>query len=160
MCSRSGDLDPSVVTFLMKKENLTADQMDKILNNESGILGICGVSNDIRDVEAAVDEGNKQADLALEHYKYKIAQFITKYAVSMQGIDVITFTAGVGENQNRIRAGIIKYLEFMGIKLDSKRNETREEALISSDDSTIPVWVVPTNEELVIARDTLRLVTK
>ena len=160
MCSRSGDLDPSVVTFLMKKENLTADQMDKILNNESGILGICGVSNDIRDVEAAVDEGNKQADLALEHYKYKIAQFIAKYAVSMQGIDVITFTAGVGENQKRIRAGIIKYLEFMGIKLDSKRNETREEALISSDDSTIPVWVIPTNEELVIARDTLRLVTK
>ena len=159
MCARSGDLDPSIVTFLMKKEGLTPEEMDNILNNESGIYGICGVSKDIRDVEDAIDQGNEQAKLALNHYKYKIAQFIAKYAVSMQGIDVITFTAGVGENQKRIREGIIKNLEFMGVKLDKERNETREESKISADDSSIPVWVVPTNEELVIARDTLRLVT-
>lgn len=159
MCARSGDLDPSIVTFLMKKEGLTPEEMDNILNNESGIYGICGVSKDIRDVEDAIDQGNEQAKLALDHYKYKIAQFIAKYAVSMQGIDVITFTAGVGENQKRIREGIIKNLEFMGVKLDKERNETREESKISADDSSIPVWVVPTNEELVIARDTLRLVT-
>ena len=159
MCARSGDLDPSIVTFLMKKEELTPEEMDNILNNESGIYGICGVSKDIRDVEDAIDQGNEQAKLALDHYKYKIAQFIAKYAVSMQGIDVITFTAGVGENQKRIREGIIKNLEFMGVKLDKERNETREESKISADDSSIPVWVVPTNEELVIARDTLRLVT-
>ena len=159
MCARSGDLDPSIVTFLMKKEGLTPEEIDNILNNESGIYGICGVSKDIRDVEDAIDQGNEQAKLALDHYKYKIAQFIAKYAVSMQGIDVITFTAGVGENQKRIREGIIKNLEFMGVKLDKERNETREESKISADDSSIPVWVVPTNEELVIARDTLRLVT-
>ena len=159
MCARSGDLDPSIVTFLMKKEGLTPEEMDNILNNESGIYGICGVSKDIRDVEDAIDQGNEQAKLALDHYKYKISQFIAKYAVSMQGIDVITFTAGVGENQKRIREGIIKNLEFMGVKLDKERNETREESKISADDSSIPVWVVPTNEELVIARDTLRLVT-
>ena len=159
MCARSGDLDPSIVTFLMKKEGLTPEEMDNILNNESGIYGICGVSKDIRDVEDAIDQGNEQAKLALDHYKYKIAQFIAKYAVSMQGIDVITFTAGVGENQKRIRERIIKNLEFMGVKLDKERNETREESKISADDSSIPVWVVPTNEELVIARDTLRLVT-
>ena len=99
------------------------------------------------------------AELALEHYKYRVAQFIAKYMVAMQGVDVITFTAGIGENQKRVRKGIIKYLEFMGIKLDDKRNEARDEALISADDSTVPVWVVPTNEELVIARDTLRLAT-
>lgn len=161
MCSRSGDLDPSIVTFLMKNENLTPDQIDEVLNKESGIWGMCGVSKDVRDIEAAIDEGNERAKSALEHYKYKIAQFIAKYAVSMQGIDVITFTAGVGENQSRVRKGICDYLSFMGVKLDDERNKVKsEEKLISSDDSKIPVWVVPTNEELVIARDTLRLISK
>ena len=161
MCSRSGDLDPSIVTFLMKNENMTADDIDNMLNKDSGIWGICGVSKDVRDIEAAIDEGNEKAKLALEHYKYKIAEFIAKYAVAMQGIDVITFTAGVGENQVRVRKGICEYLKFMGIKIDDERNKVKsEEALISTDDSSIPVWVIPTNEELVIARDTLRLVTK
>ena len=159
MCTRSGDLDPSIVTFLMKNENLTPDEIENILNKESGLWGMSGVSKDVRDIEAAIDEGNKMAELALEHYKYRVAQFIAKYMVAMQGVDVITFTAGIGENQKRVRKGIIKYLEFMGIKLDDKRNEARDEALISADDSTVPVWVVPTNEELVIARDTLRLAT-
>ena len=161
MCSRSGDLDPSIVTFLMKNENMTADDIDNMLNKDSGIWGICGVSKDVRDIEAAIDEGNEKAKLALEHYKYKIAEFIAKYAVAMQGIDVITFTAGVGENQVRVRKGICEYLKFMGVKIDDERNKVKsEEALISTDDSSIPVWVIPTNEELVIARDTLRLVTK
>ena len=161
MCSRSGDLDPSIVTFLMKNENMTADDIDNMLNKDSGIWGICNVSKDVRDIEAAIDEGNEKAKLALEHYKYKIAEFIAKYAVAMQGIDVITFTAGVGENQVRVRKGICEYLKFMGIKIDDERNKVKsEEALISTDDSSIPVWVIPTNEELVIARDTLRLVTK
>lgn len=159
MCTRSGDLDPSIVTFLMKNENLTPDEIENILNKESGLWGMSGVSKDVRDIEAAIDEGNKMAELALEHYKYRVAQFIAKYMVAMQGVDVITFTAGIGENQKRVRKGIIKYLEFMGIKLDDKRDEARDEALISADDSTVPVWVVPTNEELVIARDTLRLAT-
>ena len=161
MCSRSGDLDPSIVTFLMKNENMTADDIDNMLNKDSGIWGICGVSKDVRDIEAAIDEGNEKAKLALEHYKYKSAEFIAKYAVAMQGIDVITFTAGVGENQVRVRKGICEYLKFIGVKIDDERNKVKsEEALISTDDSSIPVWVIPTNEELVIARDTLRLVTK
>ena len=161
MCSRSGDLDPSIVTFLMKNENLSTDEIDKILNNESGLWGMCHVSKDVRDIEDAIDHGNEDAKRALEYYKYRIAQYIAQYAVSMQGIDVITFTAGVGENQVRVRKGIIDYLKFMGVKLDDERNKVRgEEALISSDDSTIPVWVVPTNEELVIARDTLKIVTR
>ena len=161
MCSRSGDLDPSIVTFLMNNEHLTTDEIDKILNNESGLWGMCHVSKDVRDIEAAIDEGNEDARRALEYYKYRIAQYIAEYAVSMQGIDVITFTAGVGENQIRVRKGIIDYLAYMGVKLDDERNKVRgQEALISSDDSSIPVWVVPTNEELVIARDTLRIVTE
>lgn len=162
MCARSGDLDPSIVTFLMKKENLSPDEMEYILNNESGVLGMSGgISSDIRDIEAAIEEGNEMANMALEHYKYTIAQFIAKYMVSMGGCDVITFTAGVGENQYRVRSGIIKYLNFLGIKLDEEVNKNRgDELKISSKDSKIPVWVVPTNEELVIAEDTLRLVSK
>ena len=160
MCSRSGDLDPSIVTFLMKNENLSPDQMDDILNKESGLWGISGVSKDVRDIEEAVDNGNKRAKLALDYYKYIIAQTIAKYVVSMQGVDVITFTAGVGENQKRIRKGICDNLSFMGIKIDDVKNEAKsEEICISSNDSAIPVWIVPTNEELVIARDTLKLVT-
>ena len=125
MCSRSGDLDPSIVTFLMKNENMTADDIDNMLNKDSGIWGICGVSKDVRDIEAAIDEGNEKAKLALEHYKYKIAEFIAKYAVAMQGIDVITFTAGVGENQVRVRKGICEYLKFMGVKIDDERNKVK-----------------------------------
>ena len=161
MCSRSGDLDPSIVTFLMKNENLSPDEMDEMLNKESGLWGISGVSKDVRDIEDAVDQGNERAKLALDYYKYIIAQTIAKYAVSMQGIDVITFTAGVGENQKRVRKGICDNLAFMGIKIDDAKNEAKsEEIRISADDSSIPVWIVPTNEELVIARDTLRLVNE
>ena len=116
MCARSGDLDPSIVTFLMKKENITPEEMDKILNKESGIYGISGVSADVRDIEQAASEGNEKAELALKAYDLNIAQYIAKYMVSMGGVDNIVFTAGVGENQINRRAGICKNLEFLGVK--------------------------------------------
>ncbi len=159
MCARSGDLDPSIVTFLMKKENLSSDEMDRILNKESGAFGISGISPDIRDIEAAAKEGNKRAELALKAYDLNIAQYIAKYVVSMGGVDVIVFTAGVGENQKYRRMGICNHLKFMGVNLDEEKNEVRsEEAEISTNDSNVKVYVIPTNEELVIARDTLNLV--
>jgi len=161
MCARSGDLDPSIITYLMKKEGLTPDEMDKILNKESGALGISSVSPDIRDIEKAANEGNKRAILALKAYDLNIAQYIAKYAVSMGGVDVIAFTAGVGENQVVRRKEICKYLEFLGVELDESKNMVRgEEAEISKDSSPIKVYVIPTNEELVIARDTLELISQ
>lgn len=159
MCARSGDLDPSIVTFLMKKEGIAPEEMDKILNKESGLLGISGVSSDVRDVEAASSEGNQRATLALKAYDLNIAQFIAKYAVSMGGVDNIVFTAGVGENQINRRLGICKNLEFLGVKLDADKNKEKgEEIEISAPDSKIKVWVIPTNEELVIARETMILI--
>ena len=133
----------------------------KILNKESGVLGISGISPDIRDVEQAESNGDERAHLALDAYKYIIAQYIAKYAVSMGGIDVIAFTAGVGENQKNIRKGIIDYLGFMGVELDEKKNDTKsDEREISTENSKIKVYIVPTNEELVIARDTQRIISK
>ena len=161
MCARSGDLDPSVVTYIMDKENIAPKDMETMLNKESGVYGISGVSVDFRDIEAAAAEGDNRAELSLKHYKYMVAQFIAKYAVAMQGIDGIAFTAGVGENQCGIRKGICENLKFMGIEIDDEKNSVKgEETQISSNNSRIPVWVVPTNEELVIARDTLRLISK
>lgn len=158
MCARSGDLDPSIVTFLMKKENITPEEMDKILNKESGIYGISGVSADVRDIEQAASEGNEKAELALKAYDLNIAQYIAKYMVSMGGVDNIVFTAGVGENQINRRAGICNNLEFLGVKLDETKNQIKgEEVEISTPDSKIRVWVIPTNEELVIARETMKL---
>lgn len=159
MCARSGDLDPSIVTFLMRKEGLTPDEMDAILNKESGVLGISGVSPDFRDIEKEADEGNERAVLARKAYCYLVAQYIAKYGVSMQGIDVIAFTAGIGENQINIRKMICENLEWLGVKIDLEKNNCRgEEVEISTPDSKIKVWVVPTNEELVIARDTKQIV--
>ena len=159
MCARSGDLDPSIVTYIMKKENIKPEEMDKILNKESGIYGISGVSPDVRDIEADAANGNERAKLALKAYDLNIAQYIAKFIVSMGGVDNIVFTAGVGENQKYRRAGICKNLEFLGIKLDAQKNEVKgEEEKISTDDSSIAVYVIPTNEELVIARETLNLI--
>ena len=159
MCARSGDLDPSIVTFLMRKEGLTTDEIDTILNKESGVLGISGVSPDFRDIEKEADEGNERAVLARKSYCYLVAQYIAKYGVSMQGIDVIAFTAGIGENQINIRKMICENLEWLGVKIDLEKNNCRgEEVEISTPNSKIKVWVVPTNEELVIARDTKQIV--
>ena len=159
MCARCGDLDPSVVTFLMKKEGLSADQVENILNKESGALGISGVSPDFRDIEKEINNGNKRAELALNAYCYNVAQYVAKYGVSMNGINTIVFTAGIGENQASTRKKICEHLEWLGVKIDDdKNNVAGEERRISSSDSKIQVWVVPTNEELVIARDTLALI--
>lgn len=159
MGSRSGDLDPSVLTYIMKKEGLSADEMDTVLNKKSGLLGISGVSADNRDIEAAIEEGNEQAKLAMDNYHYLIACYVARCAVAMNGVDVITFTAGAGERGRQTRVEICKQLEFMGVKLDEQANEEAfaKEAKISSQDSKVLVYVVPTNEELMIAKETLRL---
>ena len=159
MGSRSGDLDPSVVTFIMKKENMTPDEANTMLNKQSGLLGISGVSADNRDIENAVKEGNEMAQLALDNYHYLIASYIARCAVAMNGVDVITFTAGVGERGRDSRKAICEKLEFMGVKLDNQANEDAfaVEAKISSEDSKVLVYVVPTNEELMIAREALKI---
>ena len=159
MGTRSGDLDPSIVTFLMNQENLSATEMDNILNKKSGKLGISGVSNDDRDIEAAAKEGNKRAQLALDSFVYNVAGTLGKYITLLNGVDAITFTAGIGENSADTRKQICSYLEFMGVKIDDEKNSTRgEEIEISTPDSKIKVFVVPTNEELMIAKDTLNLI--
>ena len=159
MCARVGDIDPSVITYIMKKDNLKADEVENILNKHSGVYGISGVSPDFRDIEKAVAENNKRAKLSIDAYCYNVAGYIAKYAVSMKGIDVIAFTAGVGENQISIRKNICEYLEWMGVEIDEEKNSIRgEEIEISKPSSKIKVWVVPTNEELVIARDTKQIV--
>ena len=160
MCSRAGDLDPSIVTFLMENEGLSPKEMEDVLNKDSGLWGISGVSKDVRDIEKAAEEGNKRAKLALSYYKYIIAQTIAKYAVSMQGIDVISFTAGVGEKGIEDREEICELLKCFGVKLDKKLNDGKNiERKVSCPDSKIEVWVVPTNEEMLIAQDTEKIVT-
>lgn len=161
MGTRSGSLDPSVVTFVMEKEHLTPGEMDQVLNKKSGLLGVSGISSDDRDVTAARNEGNPRAKLAQDILEYQVSKFVGSYMVSLGGCDAIVFTAGVGENQTSHRAEICKYLEFAGVKLDSQKNEEMvhgKEGEISAADSKIKVFVIPTNEELVIARDTKALV--
>ena len=159
MVTRSGDLDPSVVTFLMKKEGWTAEEAESVLNKKSGVQGISGLAPDFREIEAESYGDNERAAIAIEKFKYEIASYIAKYAVAMNGIDYIIFTGGVGENQINIRRGICEKLEFMGVKIDVDANNMRgEEKEISTPDSKIKVYVVPTNEELMIAKETARLV--
>lgn len=161
MGTRSGTLDPSVVTFIMEKEHLTPSEMDQVLNKKSGLLGVSGVSSDDRDVTTARKEGNARAKLAQDILEYQVSKFVGGYMVSLGGCDAIVFTAGVGENQTAHRAEICKYLEFAGVKLDPQKNEEMtlgKEGEISAPDSKIKVFVIPTNEELVIARDTKALV--
>ena len=159
MGSRSGDLDPSVVTYIMKKENYNADEIDAVLNKRSGVYGISQVSLDFRDIEVDSLSGGIHATLALDIYDYEVAQNIAKCAVAMGGVDVITFTAGVGEKGPLERKEICKYLKVFGVELDEEKNQARgEEAEISTPNSKVKVWVVPTNEELMMARETYRLV--
>lgn len=159
MVTRAGDLDPSVVTFLMKKENLSAEEVEKLLNKESGVQGICGLAPDFRVIEASSYGENEKADIAMKIFKYSIAGYIAKYAVAMRGIDAIVFTGGVGENQINIRKGICEQLEFMGVDLDVDSNNIKsEEKMISKQTSKIKVYVIPTNEELMIAKETERLI--
>ncbi len=159
MGSRSGDLDPSIITYLMEKENLSVDDMNYILNKESGIYGISGVSVDMRDIEVEAAAGGYHAQLALDVFHYLTACYIARCAVAMGGIDVLTFTAGVGEKGPISRKAICEQLEFLGVKIDEERNEVKgEEREISAPDSRVKIYIVPTNEELMIARETLKLV--
>ena len=162
MGSRSGDIDPSAVTYLMEKLNMTPHEMSDFLNKKSGVLGITGISSDMRDVEAAANEGNERAVLALKMYAYRVKKYIGSYAAAMGGVDAVVFTAGVGENQTGLRADICRGLEFLGIEIDEDVNATvrGREAVISSPSSRVKVVVVPTDEEIVIARDTQALVAK
>ena len=161
MGSRTGDLDPSVVTFIMKKENLTPDEMENILNKKSGVMGISGLAPDFRVIESASNEGDEKAKIAMDNFKYSVAGYIAKYAAAMNGIDYIIFTGGVGENQINIRKGICEKLKFMGVELDLEANNMRgEEKVISTPQSKIKIYVIPTNEELMIARETKRLTQK
>ena len=161
MGSRSGDIDPSLVTFLMEKEGLTPQEMDTILNKKSGKLGLSGISIDDRDIEAAIKEGNERAKLAIDNFVYQVAGYIGRFAAQMNGVDVITFAGGVGENGIDARKQICEYLGFLGVKIDDEKNNCRgKEVEISTPDSKVKVFVIPTNEELMIARDTRDLVSK
>ncbi len=161
MGSRSGDIDPSIVTFLMKKENLTPDEMDTILNKKSGKLGVSGISPDDRDIEAKIKEGDERAKLAIDTFAYQVIGYIGRFAAQMNGVDVITFAGGVGENGIEVRKQICDSLSFLGVKIDEEKNNCRgKEVEISTPDSKVKVFVVPTNEELMIARDTMEIVSK
>ena len=161
MGTRSGDLDPSVVTYIAKYRNHDADEMDEILNKKSGVYGISEVSVDFRDIEAEAQEGDKNAKMALNNFAYNVAQYIAKYMVSMGGVDIITFTAGVGEKSPISRRKICNNLKFFGVDLDFEKNEIRNrEAEISTDNSKVKLLVIPTNEELMIARETKALYEK
>ena len=160
MGTRCGDIDPAIVPWLMKHENLTADEIDTIMNKKSGLLGVSGTTSDMREIQAARDNGDKRAALAQDMYFYRVRKYIGSYAAAMGGGDVILFTGGVGENKQNCREVALEGLEFMGVKLDKKKNwEVQgEEAIISTPDSKVTVCVIPTDEELMIATDTMALV--
>ena len=159
MGTRSGDIDPAVVEFIAKKENLAVEKVLNILNKKSGMLGLTGISSDARDVEAAVKEGNERAILTVTTFAYRVAKYIGAYTAAMNGVDAICFTAGLGENHRLLRERVTSYLGYLGAELDPVRNDVAgEEAIVSTDDSKVALLVVPTNEELAIARETKRLV--
>lgn len=159
MGTRSGDIDPAIMEFIAKKEGLDIAGLMNVLNKKSGVEGVSGVSSDFRDLDNAADEGNNRAKIALEVFIYRVAKYVGAYAAAMNGVDVIAFTAGIGENAGNVRAGVCKYLGYLGIEIDEEANKKRgEEITISTADSKVKVMVVPTNEELAIARDTVALV--
>jgi len=159
MGTRSGDIDGGAVTFLQKKLGLDADGMSNLLNKKSGVLGITGISSDMREIDAAADDGNEKAKLALDMYFYRIKKYVGAYAAAMGGVDIIVFTAGVGENQANMREEVCRNMEFLGIKFDAEKNNGIHgtEAVISAPDSKVTVVVIPTDEELMIATDTMNL---
>jgi len=159
MGTRSGDIDPAIIPFLMKKEGLEADEVDNILNKKSGLLGVSGVSNDSRDVKEAAKNGNERAELARKLFNYRVKKYIGSYAAAMGGVDAIVFTAGIGENAKDVRKDVMEDMEFLGVEIDEKANDVRGETReISTKDSKVKVFTIPTNEELVIARDTEEIV--
>ena len=159
MGTRSGDIDACVVQFICNKYNMSVDDCLTMLNKKSGVLALSGVSSDFRDLEEGAKNGNEDCQLALDKFAYEVAKYVGAYAAALNGIDVLTFTAGVGENGISNRAAICEYLGYLGIKIDPEKNNVRgKEALISTPDSKVQVWVIPTNEELMIAQDTAELV--
>jgi acetate kinase len=161
MGTRCGDIDPAIVTYLMDKEGLDIQGINDVLNKQSGVFGISGISSDFRDIENAAFDGNKRAQLALDSFDGRVRKYIAAYTTVMGSVDAVIFTAGLGENSAMNRASICDKLQFMGIEVDADKNNIRgKEAIVSTDDSKVKVMVVPTNEELMIARDTLELVSK
>ncbi|MBE5941312.1 MAG: acetate kinase [Lachnospiraceae bacterium] len=160
MGTRTGSIDPAVVQYIADKKGYTIDQVMNVLNKESGVDGLSGVSSDFRDLDEASMAGNERAILALEMFAYRAAQYIGSYVAAMNGIDAIAFTAGIGENDDKVRAAICSYLGYLGITLDVDANNVRgKEALITTADSKVPVYTIPTNEELAIARETVALIS-
>ncbi len=161
MGTRCGDIDPAIVPFLQEKEDLSSKEIDNIMNKESGLLGISGVSNDSRDIQEAAAEGNERAQLAGDVFNYRVKKYIGAYTAAMGGVDAIVFTAGIGENAIEIREGILNGLEYLGFELDKEANDSRgKEVEISKAGSDTKVFVIPTNEELVIARDTAEILAE
>jgi len=161
MGTRSGDVDAGVLTYIMEKENVGVQAISTIVNKYGGLLGISGVSSDMREIDAAIQNGNERAAMALKTYNYRIKKYIGSYAAAMGGTDILVFTGGVGENQWQTRAVVCENMEFMGIKLDKEKNKTvrGSEAVISAEDSLVKVAVIPTDEEFMIAMDTLKIVS-
>lgn len=161
MGTRSGDIDPAIIKYVAEKENMSVAQVDGMLNKKSGVLGISGVSSDFRDIEQAAEKGNERAQLALEVYVHKVKKYIGAYAAVMNGVDAVIFTAGLGENSTEMRRDICKDMCFLGIEVDDAKNNVRgKETDISKDGSKVKVLLIPTNEELMIARDTMKLTSK
>lgn len=159
MGTRSGDMDPAIMEYIAKKENLDIAGVMNVLNKKSGVLGISGVSSDFRDLETAAEEGNERAKKALKAFNYRVIKYIGAYAAAMNGVDVIAFTAGLGENDKNMRKAVCEHLSYLGIKIDEEANSVRgKDTVISTADSKVQVMVIPTNEELAIARETLALV--
>jgi len=161
MGTRSGSIDPAIVPFLMEKENLTGSEINDFLNKKSGVLGVSGVSSDFRDIEAAMNEGNERAALAIDIFCYNVKKYIGEYAAAMGGVDAVVFTAGIGENNPLVREKTITGLEFMGIEVDLEKNKVRGQELdISKPGAKVKTLIIPTNEELAIARETVALLGK
>lgn len=160
MGTRCGDIDPAIVPYLMKKENLTPDEIDTIMNKKSGLLGITGISSDFRDAEAAMNEGNERAKLGLDMFRYQIAKYIGSYVIALGGCDAIVFTAGIGENNAGHRAAICEYLECLGVKIDPEKNKLRGDVDFTGEGSTMKTFIIPTDEELMIAQDTMEFLSK
>ncbi len=159
MGTRSGDIDTCVAQFIMNKEGMSADDCLNMLNKKSGMLAMSGVSSDFRDIEAAANEGNADCRLALDKFAYEVKKYIGAYSAALEGLDCLVFTAGVGENGCTTRAAVCEGLEYLGVKIDAEKNKLRgEEVIISTPDSKVTVWIIPTNEELMIAQDTAELV--
>ena len=156
MGTRSGDIDPSIIPFLEEAESMNANEINNMLNKSSGLLGVSGISNDLRDVETAASKGDERAKLAIQMYANRVAETVSAYASNLNGVDAIVFTAGIGENSSVIRSLVCEKLAFLNVKIDSQKNESNE-TFLNTEDSVVKVAVVPTNEEVVIARDVIRL---